>query len=114
MGADQLAEITPAIREVLAGEPGLCATLTVAGDMESWLQFVGGVVNAAYPRSTEPNELLEKLGSAVLQTWEPHQFVTVALDLEHPREISKWIDEYFEKVLGAPAGYAVDVSLSQL
>jgi len=52
MGADQIAEIAPALREALAGGPDTCVTFEVMGAPEKWVQFVGGTLNAAYPGET--------------------------------------------------------------
>ena len=114
MSADQVAEIALAIREALAGGPDLCATFALAGQPQAWLQFVDGVVNAAYPAAAKPGAVLAELGSATLQNWEPGKYLTVELALGDARTIAKWIDRYFEKVLGAEPEYALDVSLESL
>jgi hypothetical protein len=114
MSADQVAEIAPPIREALAGGPGLCATFVVSGQSQAWLQFVDGVINAAYPAAAEPASVLAELGSATLQNWEAGKYLTAALVLGDARAIAKWIDGYFEKVLSAGSEYALDVSLERL
>ena len=113
MNADPVAEITPAIQEAL-DDPELCATLALMGNSQAWVQFVGGVLNAAYPTAADPAELLAELGSATLQNWEPGNFLTVALELGDALSIATWIDRYFEKVLGAGSAYALDVTVENL
>jgi len=114
MSVDQVAEIAPAIREALAGGADLCATFVVTGQSQAWVQFVDGVVNAAYPATAEPAAVLAELGSATLQNWEPGKYLTAALTLGDARAIAKWIDHYFEMVLGAETEYALDVSLESI
>lgn len=62
MSADQLAEIRPALREVVEGAPDTCATFEVAGDSERWMQVIDRTVNAAYPHSDSPEERVSRLG----------------------------------------------------
>ena len=114
MSADQIAEIAPAIREVLEAGGGLCATFEVAGDPSSWVQFTDGTLNAAYPSDANPSSLLSILGTAAVEAWEPRTFLTVSLSEREPREIARWIDRYFEVALAAPAKYAVNVRLENL
>ncbi len=114
MSADQVAEISPAIREVLAGAPDLCATFEISGEADSWIQFSGGVVNAAYPHVVDPSELVAAIGNARVQEWESGKFLTVHIPNLDARNIAKWIDQYFEKVLHAKGNYSVDVRIESL
>jgi hypothetical protein len=114
MSADQVAEILPAIREALAGEPDTCVTFALVGKPERWLQFVGGVANAAYPLTDEPSAVLARLGHALLESWEPGKYLTVNLAAGDARSIAKWIDQYFEQVLDAPTDYSLDVKIEVL
>jgi hypothetical protein len=114
MSSDQVAEIAPAIREALAGGPDLCATLEVSGTPSSWIQYVGGLVNAAYSSAKDPSDLIAKIGGASLKSWEPEKCITVAMASDDPRTIAKWIDRYFESVLLAQPDYAIDVTLQNL
>lgn len=102
------------IREVLAGRADTCATFSLAGKSDHWVQFVDGTVNAAYPLANEPSALLAQMGNALLESWRPHQHLTVKLAIADARSISKWIDQYFEQVLGTPGDYSLDVSIEQL
>ena len=114
MSADSIAEIAPAIREVIDGGPNLCTTFTVAGKPDAWVQFVGGVANAAYPRKEDPSAVLATLGSASLEDWTPGEFLTVRLETDDASSIAAWIDQYFEQILGAGSGYALDVSIESM
>jgi len=114
MSADQIAEIAPAIREAIDGGPDICSTFTVVGKPDAWVQFVGGVANAAYPRTDDPSMILASLGSAALESWAPGEFLTVKLDTGDVPSIAAWIDRYFEQVLNAGSGYALDVSIESM
>ena len=114
MSADSIAEIAPAIQEAIDGGPDLCATFTVAGNPDAWVQFVGGVANAAYPRKDDPSAVLAMLGCASLQDWTPGEFLTVRLETDDALSVAAWIDRYFEQVLGAGSGYALDVSIESM
>jgi hypothetical protein len=107
MSADQISEIAPGVREAL-GAPDFCATFEVAGHADKWVQFHDGALNAAYPRAEHPSAVLATLGGE-LQEWAAGVSLTVALTASDGRTIAKWIDRYFETVLGAPEDYGVDV-----
>jgi len=73
MNADQIAEIRPALREVVEGAPDTCATLEVEGDPEKWMQVVDRTVNAAYPHCDHPEGRVREFSlsplSAQVVTW---------------------------------------------
>ncbi len=102
------------IREALAGGADFCATFSLSGKSEHWVQFVDGTVNAAYPLAEEPSALIVRMENALLESWEPHQYLTVKLSLADARSISNWIAQYFEEVLGAFGDYSLDASVEQL
>jgi hypothetical protein len=55
VGADQVAEIRPGIKEVLEAGEGWCATFEAAHDASLWVQYGSAVLNAGYPHIDEPN-----------------------------------------------------------
>ncbi|WPH17059.1 hypothetical protein [Variovorax paradoxus] len=112
MGADQVSEIAPGVREALEA-PDFCATFEVAGHADKWVQFHGVTLNAAYPRAEHPSAVLAALGGR-LKEWAPGISLTVALPTDEARTIAKWIDRYFETVLGASDDYGVDVRLERV
>src|SRR3981081_1391046 len=114
MSADQVAEISPGVREAIAGSANLCATFEVAGDHSRWVQFTRGVINATYPHPEDPAARIATLGSAVVEAYLAGQHITVRLSLTEPRAIAQWIDRYFEQVLAAAADYSVDLSLKTI
>lgn len=112
MSADQISEIAPSVREALEA-PEFCATFEVAGHADRWVQFHDGTLNAAYPHAEHPSGVVATLGGA-LEEWEEGISLTVALPANDGRTIARWIDRYFETVLGAPADYGVDVRLERV
>lgn len=116
MSADQIAEISPAIREVLAGGPDLCATFEITGDAASWVQYSDGVVNAAYPHAVDPRAMLAAIGDASIEAleWESAKYLTIKMPNVDARAVAKWIDQYFVRVLRAKADYSIDVSIQNL
>ncbi len=119
MNADQLAEIRPALREVVEGAPDTCATLEVEGDSERWIQVVGRTVNAAYPHSDSPEERASRLGlptlSAKLVNWEAGKFATFEFAQFEVKAIADWIDAYFVRVIGCADGeYHLDVTFEKI
>lgn len=114
MGADQVAEIAPGIREAIGGRPDLCVTFTVTGHPNKWVQWVDGVINAAYPHFDPPQSRLGGLQFEAIQAWEPKQSLTVTLGETDVYAIAKWIDKYVEMVLDPGVDPSFDVSLDQL
>jgi hypothetical protein len=119
MNADQIAEIRPALREVVDGAPDTCATLEVEGDSERWMQVVDRTVNAAYPHSDNPEERVRRLGlpllSAKLVGWEAGKFATFEFAELEVNVVAEWIDAYFVHVVGCINGeYHLDVALQKI
>ena len=81
MGADQIAELRPPIREVLAAGPpndsaNWCATFEVDSQPNVWVQVTFGLVNVFYPVARKPTKelLMHKqipANAVMLITWEP-------------------------------------------
>jgi len=118
MSANQIAEIRPAIREVIEGAPETCATLEVAGAPGKWMQVVDRTINAAYPHEDHPQQrvsTLPWLGALKLTGWEAGKFASFELHDLDVTALARWIDAYFVGVLACPAGaYHLDVSLQKL
>jgi hypothetical protein len=112
MSSDQIAAISAGIREAQA-DAEFCATFEVIGKAGKWVQFQAGTVNAAYPRSEHPSDLLLGLGGALVE-WNAGQFLTVTLATDDARLIATWIDVYVETVLDAGHDYAVGLSIERL
>ncbi|MFN0052932.1 MAG: hypothetical protein ACKV0T_12145 [Planctomycetales bacterium] len=115
MNADQLAEIRPALREVVEGAPDTCVTFEVAGDPNRWIQVVDRTVNAAYPHADHPEERISRLElppvSAMLVSWEAHKFATFEFAQIDLKAVAEWIDAYFVRVIGCTDGeYHLDVA----
>jgi hypothetical protein len=114
MGADQISEIAPAIREVLSGGGRWCATLEVSGDPSRWVQFTSGTINASYPHEDAPEERFGRLDQFVLVEWKPNKYAQFELEVEEARAIANWIDRYFVEVLGCEGDYSIDATLEEL
>jgi len=126
MGADQIAEISPLIRETLdayAAMPAhsdveLCATLEIDGQPDAWVQFIYGTLNFAYPRQEAPAELLANLLASLpgwrVLSWEAGKFATVNFDGGTALgTIANAIDALFEQLF-APGDYAVNGRLDEV
>jgi hypothetical protein len=121
MGADQIAELRPPIVEVFAGAAegeSWCATFTVAGHPDRWVQVTRDSINAAYPRATDPSVVIAALplpAAAALRviSWQAAKFVTFGFSPDaSERDVAKVVDVLFESLLGcAGVDYAVDVEL---
>ena len=119
MNADQLAEIRPALREVVEGAPDTCATLEVEGDSEKWMQVVHRTINAAYPHFDSPEERVSRLGlpslSAKLVSWDAGKFATFEFAQLEIKAVAEWIDAYFVRVIGCTEGeYHLDIALEKI
>ena len=118
MNADQIAEIRPALREAIEGAPDTCATFTVEGEKEKWMQVVDCTINAAYPHVDSPEERLKSLpllAGTKVASWEALKFATFDFPKLEPTTHAHWIDAYFVGVLACPPGkYHVDTAFEKL
>lgn len=123
MGADQIAEIRPAIAELEVlpedEQPDVVAEFQVAGREDLWVQVILGTVNFSYPFMEDPIKRISDAGigiplGTVLEDWEPGNFATLGYLHEDSRKTASFVDELFEKLLGAEPGYAVDVAIQRL
>ncbi len=118
MNADQIAEIRPALREVIEGAPDCCVTIEVEADPEKWLQVVDHTINAAYPHADDPGSRLKRLPgiSGIRVTgWEARKFVTLDLPEWEIGSLAEWIDAYLVSVLSCEVGdYHVDITYELL
>jgi hypothetical protein len=121
MGADQIAEIRPAIAEVFAGVDAgenWCATFTVSGDPDRWVQVTADSVNTAYPYREDPAEAVVPLAIATslqLTQWQAGSYATFHFEAGIPaRELARMVDVLFSGLLRAPSDYSVDVEIVPL
>src|SRR5689334_16177413 len=87
------------VQEALDRRPDWCATFEDMADESRWVQFVDGVINAAWPFSGAPDARFKKMGSIELTAWSRAKYATGALALTDKTEIAKWIERYFLEVL---------------
>src|SRR5206468_371937 len=118
---DHIAAIRPAVRELFdahdRGEPGagdLCATFSVSGNEDAWIQVQLGIVNFAYPRSEEPIAFLRQRkiqtppGTEVA-TFKPQKFVTLTFGRCSADDLARFVDGLIASIHNlTPAAYAVD------
>ena len=128
MGARQIDEMEPRLREVYEGvngpddPPTLCCTLeakTLSGS-GVWIQVMPGTVNMSYPPTEEPLECLRGRGIGrpagfYLVEWAAGEFATFGFDDIPARAHASFVDELFVKVLGCDdAGYEPKASMERL
>ena len=121
MSADQVAEISPLIREVMSDTEGtgngLCATFEVEGNVAAWAQVTKSEFNVTYPLSKPPaEELLEvnrALPSAELLSWQPDKFATWSFVSSEPRVVAKVVDQALAHLFGL-GDYSVNGQLVRL
>ena len=119
MNADQIAEICPALREAVEGAPDACATLSVEGHPERWMQLVDRTINAAYQYSDSPKERMCRLDLPPLVvnmvSRKAGKFATFEFAQVEIKVLAEWIDAYFVHVMGCTDGeYHLDVTLTKL
>lgn len=127
MGADQIAQMEPSLREVYKGisspddPPTSCCTLEVMtlSGAEIWLQVMPGTVNMAYPFTEDPLELLRRLGvrsppDVYLVEWSAGEYATFGFSDIAPRDHASFVDQLFVKVFGCDEAYEVKISTEAL
>ncbi len=118
MGADQIAAIRPAIREVYeAPTDDWCATFEIPGT-EHWVQVVRGTLNASFPHASDPfahfSQLVSVLPELTLTDWEAHTYATFSHGECSYRDIAKAVDAALLMLVGDHADdYKIDVSMQQ-
>lgn len=127
MGADQIAAIQPAVRELrdsLRGNPSethdLCLTISVPEHDSAWVQVVSNCVNFGYPRPEEPISFLHHADIPVpsdysLDGWEPNTFATISGHFATDAELTTFIDRLLIALHDLdPQDYEVDVQFERL
>jgi hypothetical protein len=110
MSADQVAKISPTVREVLdAPGDGLCATFEVVGVDDAWAQVMKGTLNIAYPFTKPPEvaDVVASLPGATVQSWEAEKFATFSFDSADACSVAMTIDRLFTKFFACD-DYSVD------
>ena len=107
MSADQIAEIAPLVREVLAAPEGkaLCGTIEVDGIGDAWAQVTADAINFAYPSAEDPARRLSSLVGAhpCAGNYTP----------DRPQVIAKFIDGLLRALFGLRE-YSVNISIFEL
>lgn len=122
MSVDQIAEISPLVREVFALNPAndgaqLCATLEVVGHPDAWLQVTPSALNFSYPAETDPSttldQLLERLPEWSVVSWEPNAFATITFAPVAPRVVATVIDGLLSALFSLE-DYSIDGSIIEI
>lgn len=100
MTRDAFAIIQDAVTRCQQGPVGLCATLSVEGDDDLWVQFVDGQLNMASRAEDWPDALVASLGGGTIVAFQPRQYLTVDLAITNASGIARWIEAYFTEGLG--------------
>jgi hypothetical protein len=114
MSADPVEQMVPGIRESIAGGETMCATFTIKGAPDRWVQYMDGCVNAAWPASGDPLRLVARLGGGVVKDHDAGVFITIRMETADVHVIARWIDAYFRQALAARSNYSVDCAVEKL
>jgi hypothetical protein len=124
MGADQIAEIRPAIAELETAardsEGEFIARFDVSGRDTIWSEVVLGTINLAYPFADDPLKRLRRhqispLPKLKLTDWQAELFATFQYDPStSSREVAKFVDRVMGEMLGAGTDYEVDVTIERI
>jgi hypothetical protein len=118
MSADQIAQISPKVREVFeAPSDTMCATFEIAGNADAWVQVMKDNINAAYPFDNAPEgrvkEILASLPGSSITAWEAKTFVTLAFESTNANAVAKAVDLLFAKLFSA-GNYSVTCRMEDL
>ena len=109
-----------AIDHAVEGDRHHCVTLEARGDDSRWVQLTWDYVNVSYPSDEEPSVLLENMGirlpkGITLERWERNKFATFEHPADPVEEIVRFVELYFEKVLGiVPSPFTIKVTSQSL
>jgi hypothetical protein len=114
MSRERILAIALDVQEALDRAPEWCATFEAKDDEEKWVQFVDGVINAAYPDPVAPDKRTKPLPGFEMTEWSRGKFMTGKMQLTDRTEIARWIDRYFVDVLRCEPGFAIFSRLEKL
>ena len=122
MEADRIATLTPTIAEVFSASTTeiWCATFTVSGDGERWIQVMREQLNFAYPHQRDPEALVAECGlpswaTLSLTEWEAKNFAAFEFPAGlQPSDVARIVDTLLVAVIGAPPDYTVEAELFQI
>ena len=95
-----------------------CATFTIAGQPDRWIQVTSNSLNMAYLHQNAPTDLVNAavpVGGLRLQEWTAGTFATWRFDPGNSaKDVAQLVDQMFQMLLGSGADYSVDVELTPL
>ena len=125
MGADEIAAIRPALRELCQAERedprrpeggGWCAHFTVSRKKKLWVQVVSDCVNFYYPHPDDPTTRLEGLEAPLLPgmacaDWEARKYATFGFETFDLDKLARLVDWLFVVLYETGAAYPLDVEM---
>jgi len=110
---DKLEQLPPERRE------RYFAQFEEIGHEARWVQVIVGTVNFAYPYRDDPIERLESsrvapLAGMALQEWEHETNVILTYRGATSEDVANFVDALFTRVLNAPSGYRVNVTIEEM
>ena len=119
MSADQIAEMSPLIREIMTApaDRDYCVTFELVGNSDAWAQVTREEINLAYPYADDPEcklaGLLDKEPCTGIQAFEPGKYLTLSYKTSDPRSVARLVAASFI-FLHDPGDYSVDARIIAL
>jgi hypothetical protein len=105
-----------AISAAESGDRKFFVTLTSRRDDRVWIQLRWDNINASFPHSTDPIQLLESVGvhlpsGVTLESWKSNRYATFEHGAFPTEPLVEFVEAYFNKVLGlAPSIFTLEVT----
>lgn len=108
-----------AISAAESGDRKFFVTLESRRDENVWIQLRWDSINASYPHSTDPSQMLESVGinlppGVELEVWEPNRFATFEHGAFPTEPLVAFVEAYFNQVLGlVPSPFTLKVTAAE-
>jgi len=105
-----------AISAAESGDPKFLVTLQSRRDDSVWVQLRWDDINASYPHSKDPTQLLESVGISLpegvtIEAWEANRFVTFEHAAYPTEPLVEFVEAYFIQVLGlTPSAFTLKIT----
>jgi hypothetical protein len=99
-----IALIEAAVLETNIAEEGAFATFVVKGKEDLFVQYIVDGINARYPFSADPRQMLRTFPIFSVEEWVANEYLWVGITLS-ANDTATWIDRYFREILGCDPGY---------
>jgi hypothetical protein len=96
-----------AIDRASSGNPDCKVTVEDSLDCTKWVQLSWDSINAAYPFTNPPLEILNSFSIAIpefveISEWSPNRFVTFEHSAEPLEDLARFVEQYFARILISP------------